>query len=200
MILAGCTILISACTTNDDKSEYTRYAKIDFKNTYQKYEVKDGFVNYQIIYKHADQSVDTATYEVYFNDYGAEEYILEKSKNGQTEFYKKDSTQYQRKEKEAWFEQSKSREFNYLFEKIITNETSKHYQDFMVGLPLNSRYLGKRCNQFQKGRLKNSYAANAIYYQGIPMSYAYQDPIVQNKLQAIRVDTNVHFPLVIKVK
>ncbi|HAS38911.1 MAG TPA: hypothetical protein DCS93_00460 [Microscillaceae bacterium] len=200
VIFTSLACLFNACFTGDDRSEYRHYTKIDFKNSYQKYAVKDGFVKYQIIDKHTDQSVDTITYEVYFDHYGAEEYILETSKNGPQAFYKKDSIQYQKNADNQWFEQPKPREFNYLFEKMITNQTSRHYQKFFGGKPSNHRYLGKRCNRFHIARLESSYSTNAIFYRGIPLSFHYHDPIIDNQLDAIVVDTNQRFPPVIKIK
>jgi len=200
IIFMGLVGLLNACFTGDDMSEHRRYASIDFKNSYQKYTIKDGFVKYQIIDKHADQSVDTITYEVYFNDYGAEEYILETSKNGRQEFYKKDSIQYQRNAEDQWFGQRKPRELNYLFEKMITNQTSRLSQDFAVDKPQNHRYLGLLCNRFDGARLEKSYPNKATFYRGIPLSFHYHDPIIDNQLDATLVDTNQRFPPIIKIK
>ncbi|OJJ15519.1 hypothetical protein BKI52_37160 [marine bacterium AO1-C] len=200
IIFAGLVILLNACFIDGSMSEHTRYANIDFKNSYRKYSIQDGFIHYQIIQKRANKSIDTVKYEVYFNDYGAEEFIREVSKKGTQEFYKKDSIQYQRASDKQWFEQKNTRQFNYLFEKMITNGTSLHYKDFFSGKPMNSKYLGRRCNQFHMARLKNSYPTSATFYRGIPLKFNHADAIVTHKLSTLKIDTSQRFPLVLKIK
>lgn len=184
------------------------YTRHDFRNSFQKYLIKDGYVKYYAV----DTSVvpDTTWMEVYFDDFGSREYIRIKSKTEKSEWYKTDSIQYSGTA-QGYFESPVPRREDVPMEKAVLNRTSKFSNGAYMHKPMDRKFTENRKYKRLVGGFCWSYInvdsvqenCDVLYYGGVPISmhinnrhhvYKYRNVVAET------IDTTVAFPLVLKIK
>lgn len=192
-----------ACVMN--KPAMSQYINYDFKNSFRKYMVKDGYVKYFVV----DTLKDTSWIDVYFDDFGAREYIHFKSKSVDAEWYKSDSIQYA-KSWSGYFESPERREEDVTTEKVVINPTSRFTNGAYWHKPMakkftaNKKYknlVGGYCWTYlnaDSGRVD----CNVLYYCGLPIDIRiyHRENYKYRLVRAETIDTMAAFPVVLKVR
>lgn len=195
-LLEGC-VFMGAFTGH---TEIPAYIKHDFHGTYRKYLVKDGYIRYEMFDTTAAH--DTTWVDLYFDNYGAREYIRAYNERTETAYYKIDSVQY--RSSRDYFDSAYARRFDFLFEGAVMNKTSKLSNLAYTHKPMDVKFQKKRCAHAWTYALMDSvkYECAVSYYMGIPVHmHMYGHPMFAYRtIRASIIDTNAVFPIVIKVK
>jgi len=192
-VLAGCVTLKT--------SEFRLYQNVNFGKSYKKYLLKDGYVKYRII-KRYNLDIDTIYCDVFFDNFGATEYIKCSYSSSSNEVLKIDSIQY-KKTKTIFFDSISSRKNEFPFENLIINKTSQLYANLFCGKPLNVKYQKRTCHScltaFHKESSNIRYTTT--YYKGLPVYCEhYKIDSSWYGLSTVRIDTAIKFPLVLEIK
>lgn len=182
------------------------YINHDFHNSYRKYLIKDGYVKYFAV----DTSAipDTSWIEIYFDDFGAREYIHFKSKSIDAEWYKTDSIQYAK----SWnghFESPEKRKGDVTTEKVVVNSTSRHGNGAYTHKATDRKFIESKKYKKLVGGFCWTYLnadsgkvdCDVLYYYGVPIDIdIYSRENYQYRtVRAEMIDTMVAFPVVLRI-
>lgn len=192
-LIGAIVLLVVSCAIFDLAPEYRSYKRTGVKKTYKKYLIKNGFIQYKLFRK-----TDTLLCNVYFDDFGATEYLKISSGNDTKEFYKKDGAQYQKSTK-GWSEKKTPRKADYIFEHLVIKKTSKLYNGTEMRKRNFSRFKKKKtlCFFAVNNKLTPRLSGQVNSYRGIPLGYRKGKKRI---LKAIQLDTSREFPLALKIK